>query len=129
MTGADELIGVWSAAAGYYDTFSDELLVFELDGTGRMEFLVVGSSSVHHFRWRVVSPGTLELIGDRHVELGAIPGHIVEGPSDFHFPLTPFSVNEEERPPGTTQRMLVLRIDLPEPYPSELGFVSRNWAL
>ena len=127
MAPANELIGVWSAGAGYYSTFSDEFLVFRPDGTGRMAFLTVASASIDTFRWVIVQPGVIDLIGERCLESLNDEGS-TETPSDFRFSNVAFTVSEEERPPGTDQRMLVLRIDLPLPYPSELGLEDREWA-
>jgi hypothetical protein len=87
----DELIGVWSRGAGYYATFSDQLLIFNPDGTGRLEFRGVERDSVYRFLWRIVSPSILDLVGD----------------SNFHFTGVPFSVAEKERPPGTGQWLQV----------------------
>jgi hypothetical protein len=109
---ANDLVGVWSAGAGYYDTFSDERVVFKPDGTGRVAFLNPYSDTSFQFHWQIVSFGVLELLGG--------------GP--LTKPGVSFSISEEERPTGTGQRMLVLRIDLPELYPCELGLLSRDWA-
>jgi len=123
----EELIGVWSAGAGYYDTFSDEFLIFNPDGTGRMEGWVLQLDSVDFFEWKVVAPGLIDLIGDRHVGRRGPNGEsMIEILSDFHFRGIPFNVAEKVRPPGTGQWMLVLEIGLPVPWPSELGLVTRN---
>jgi len=106
-----ELIGIWSAGAGYYATFSDRVMVFKPDGIGRVEFRTVYSNSIDYFRWKIVAPGVLELTGDR--------------PS-FHYSAVSYIVSEKERPPGTDEWMMVLQIALPDPYPSMLGLVSRD---
>ena len=107
----DELIGVWSRGAGYYATFSEEFLIFKPDGTGRLEFLVaLQHDSVKCFRWRIVSPGVLDLIGE----------------SNFHFTSVPYSVAEKERPPGTGQWMQVLQFGSSLPWPSDLGLVTKD---
>ena len=124
---ANDLVGVWSAGAGYYDTFSDERLVFKPDGTGRLEFLNPFFDTIYHFRWQIVSFGVLDLSGDRRLKRGRNPESSVEDIVAFHFPRTGFSITEEERPPSTGQQMLVLRINLRDPYPNELGLVSRDW--
>src|SRR5262245_28578351 len=122
MAPVNELVGVWSAAEGYLGHASDERLIFKPDGTGRVEFLNWGFCSADFFRWRVVSSGVLDLIGYRCLQRGGEDYEsVVEAESTFHFTGVPFSISEAERPPGTGQRMLVLRINLPVPYPSELG--------
>lgn len=105
-----ELVGLWSAGAGYYDTFSDEWLIFRPDGTGRLVFLNPFDDDSHHFRWRVVEPGVIDLIG-----------------TEFDFRGVRYSVAEAERPPGTGNRMRELRLDLERPWPDDLGFVSGDY--
>jgi hypothetical protein len=103
------------------------VLIFNPDGTGRMEFQVVYHNSVDFFRWTIVAPEVLDLTRFRSLQLTrSDTTTAVEAESDFRFSGVRFSVAEEERPPGTGQRMAVLRIDLPQPYPSDLGLVSRD---
>ena len=125
----DELVGVWSAGAGYYATFSDEFLIFDADGTGRLEGWVLQLDSVELFEWKVVAPGLMDLIGGRHIGRRGPKGEtMTETQTGFHFRGIPFNVAEKERPPGTGQWMQVLEIGLPEPWPSEFGLLTRNSA-
>jgi hypothetical protein len=123
----NELIGVWSTGAGYYDTMSDEVLTFKPDGTGRAESLVVSDSAGHDFRWQILAPGIVDLIGFRRRHLnGGQHETVVEADSGFQFTGVPFSVDEKERPHGTGQWMWVLQIGLPSPWPSTFGLLSRE---
>jgi hypothetical protein len=131
MIGTDELIGVWSVGVGYYSTFADDMLVFKPDGSGRLEYWVVELQSTDFFWWRIVSPGLLEFRGERYQTLRPRPNGLVERSSTLQFPAVRFRVQEEERPRGTSKRMPVLRIELPTPFPNELGLLSRDpdyWA-
>ncbi|MFO0822284.1 MAG: hypothetical protein U0792_04070 [Gemmataceae bacterium] len=107
----DELIGVWSEGVGYYATFSDEVMVFKPDGTGRIEFRTPCSNSVVRFLWNVVAPGLMDLIGET---------------SGFLHRNVAFIVAEKERPPSTGQWMTVLQIALPNGHPNMLGLVTRD---
>jgi hypothetical protein len=109
----DELVGVWSAAQGYLGHASDRRLIFKPDGTGCVEFLNWDSSSIRYFRWKIVAPGVLYLIGD--------------GPNSC-FTSVPFIVGEKERPPGTGQWIVVLQIALPAPWGGMFGLVTRDLA-
>lgn len=122
-----ELIGLWSAGAGYYDTFSDEWLIFRPDGTGRLVFLNPFDDDSHHFRWRVVEPGVIDLISNVRQEPGAGIGQAGGGGNEFDFRGVRYSVAETERPPGTGNRMRELRLDLGMPWPDDLGFVSDDY--
>jgi hypothetical protein len=66
MATAADLIGIWSADARYGPgAQSDEILIFKPDGTGRMEFWNWQLCSADFFRWQVVSPGLVDLVGFR----------------------------------------------------------------
>src|SRR6185437_10258401 len=66
MATAADLIGIWSADARYGPgAQSDEMLIFKPDGTGRMEFWNWQLCSADFFRWQVVSPGLVDLVGFR----------------------------------------------------------------
>lgn len=111
-----ELIGLWSADARYGPgAQSDEMLVFKPDGTGRMEFWNWQLCSADFFRWHVVSPGVVDLVGFRCLELPEVGDEPVEAEAAFHYVSVPFSVAEEDTPSG--KRMPVLRIGLPRPHP------------
>jgi hypothetical protein len=130
VTTSEDLIGVWSADARFGPgAQSDEMLIFKPDGTGRMDFLNWQLCSSDFFRWQIVSWGVLDLIGYRCLELGDDGESVVEAESTFRHAGVPFGVAEEDTPSG--KRMLVLRIGLPRPWPSELGLVRRElgpWA-
>lgn len=120
----ENLIGVWSADARYGPgAQSDEILLFLTDGTGRMEFWNWQLCSADFFRWEIVQDGFLNLVGYRCLELGE-EDSVVETVSDFRFLNVPFGIAEEDTP--SEKRMLVLRVDLPRPYPCELGLLSRD---
>ena len=119
----ENLVGLWSVGAGYYDTFSDEWLIFRPDGTGRLVYLTPFNDSSHHFRWRVASRGVIDLIGHASSKEEAD----TRGSGEFHFLAVRYSMCEGERPPGTGNRMLVLRLDLVRPWPRELGFVTKDY--
>jgi hypothetical protein len=127
MSTAEDLIGIWSADARYSPgAQSDEILLFREDGTGRMEFWNWQLCSADFFRWRVVSPGIVDLIGFRCLELPEEGDEPVEAECTFHHVMVPFSVAEEVTPSG--KRMPVLRIGLARPYPSELGLRQRDFS-
>jgi hypothetical protein len=122
---AEELIGIWSADARYGPgAQSDEMLIFKPDGTGRMEFWNWQLCSADFFRWRVVLPGVVDLVGYRTLELPEVGDEPVEAEAKFSHLGVRFSIAEEDTPSG--KRLPVLRIDLPCPYPSELGFRCRE---
>lgn len=128
MTWEEEaLVGLWSRGAGYYDTFSAEWLIFKPDGTGRLVYLNPSSDSSHYFRWRIASPGVLDLIGQtpRAPELDGQTSRLDN--TGFHFPGVRYSVSEAERPPGTGNWILELQLSLEMPWPSSLGFVTKDF--
>lgn len=122
-----ELVGQWSAGAGYYDTFSDEWLIFRPDGTGRMVFLNPFDDDSHHFRWRVVAPGVIDLIGNAHSKSESADEQSDQGSNKFHFHGLRYSIVETERPPATGERIRELRLDIEMPWPDSLGFVSGDY--
>lgn len=121
-----ELVGLWSAGAGYYDTFSDEWLIFRPDGTGRLVFLNPYCDESEHFRWRVVSPGIIDLIGTSHQEPEA-DGYPAGDGYEFHFRGVRYRIVQVERPPSTGNPMRELRLGLEMPWPTTLGFVSDDY--
>jgi hypothetical protein len=121
-----ELVGLWSAGAGYYATFSDEWLIFRPDGTGRLVFLNPFDDESHHFRWRVVAPGVIDLIGSARRE-PKTGGKETGGDNEFHFLGVRYRVAEAERPPGTGNRMRELLLDLGVPWPDNFGFVAEDY--
>jgi hypothetical protein len=127
MATAADLIGIWSADARYGPgAQSDEMLIFKPDGTGRMEFWNWQLCSADFFRWQVVSPGLVDLVGFRSLKLPDVGNDPVETKTTFHHVGVLFSVVEEDTP--SDKRMPVLRIGLPRPYPHELGFLCRDLA-
>lgn len=124
----EELVGLWSPGAGYYDTFSDEWLIFKPDGTGRLVFLTPYDDYSYYFRWRIVSRGVIDLIGSAPGGHAADEDSRGEGRSRFDFLGVRYSVSESERPPGTGNWMLELRLGLEMPWPSQLGFVTKDYA-
>ncbi|QJX00071.1 hypothetical protein [Frigoriglobus tundricola] len=120
-----ELVGLWSAGAGYYATFSDEWMIFRPDGTGRLVFLNPFDDDSHHFRWRVVASGVIDLIGSGKREPQG--NEQAGGSNEFHFIGVRYSVAEAERPPGTGNWMRELHLDLTGPWPDDLGFVSNDY--
>jgi hypothetical protein len=124
METANDLIGLWCTGARYGPgAQSEEMLIFKPDGTGRMEFWNWGLCSADFFRWQVAAPGVIDLVGFRSLELPEVGDVPVEAAVAFRHEGVRFSVAEEDTPSG--KRMLVLRIGLPLPYPSELGLRSR----
>lgn len=122
-----KLDGLWSTGAGYYDTFSDEWLIFRLDGTGRLVFLNPFDDTSHHFRWRVVAQGIVDLVGSDRCDSEADNGQHRGGGNGFHFLGVRYAIAEAERPYGTGNRMRELRLDLGGPWPDALGFVTDEY--
>jgi hypothetical protein len=123
----DDLIGIWSADQMYGPgAQSDEVVIFKPDGTGRFEFLNWTLCSADLFRWEVLSPGLLNMVGYRCLELNEDASQVVEASSTFqHFSIA-YRIADEDTP--SSKRMRVLRWQLPRPYPSHLGFVRRDLA-
>ncbi|MCX4098301.1 hypothetical protein [Nocardia sp. alder85J] len=61
MPEEDEIVGLWSAEAGYYSAMDDEVFAFWPDGTGFVEYARPYVSDCVDFRWTRLSPGVLRL--------------------------------------------------------------------
>jgi hypothetical protein len=122
-----ELIGVWSAGAGYYSTFSDDWLIFRADGTGRLVFLTPYHHDSSHFRWRIVSCGVLELIGFHPEMMNDDKEGLDQSRVLMDFPRVEYRVSDAERPPNTGQWMRELCVNIDEWRPNQFGFLTTDY--
>lgn len=64
----DEIVGQWSADAGYHSSTEDEQFVFWGDGVGLVEYSRPGTSDCVLFRWARVAIRTVRLEPYRRVQ-------------------------------------------------------------
>lgn len=105
---SSRLIGLWSADARYGPgAQSDDLVWFEPDGRGRIDFVNFVLCTVTFFDWSEISPGLLGVTMTRTLQWS-------DGVEEELHPTRveeyPFSIGEELCP--NSQMLEVLRIDL-----------------
>ncbi|MEV0247369.1 hypothetical protein AB0H76_12325 [Nocardia sp. NPDC050712] len=74
----DEIIGQWSAEAGYHSSMEDEQFVFWGDGVGLVEYARPGASECVLFRWARTAIRTVRLEPYRSVRGDAVVDDVPE---------------------------------------------------
>lgn len=105
---------------------SDEVLIFKIDGTGRLDFINFTLSTAYEFQWFVESPNRLTVIGTRTLQVGD-NGKTVENSDDILNVINAtYQIAFEDTPSGN--RMRVLRVKLIDGVSDRYGFVREDIA-
>lgn len=105
------IVGVWSAEALFkMGGQSDEILVFNHDGTGWLECINYYEWSADFFEWEPSSPGWIFLTWTTRIEPHKYTRKIIESRSVFTIEHTASEIREERAPSGLEMKILHIQI-------------------
>lgn len=120
-----DIIGVWSVEALFkMGSQSDEIFVFNQDGTGWLESINYQQWSADFFYWSPTSSGWMAIEWTKHIEPHKYTRKIIESASTQEIVHTSAYVKEECTPSGL--RMKVLHIQIFDDGYNVYGLVSSN---